>query len=268
MSATGLRRPGLRLRRGGVLLRVLLAALLLIVGTWAGALVAVVAAANSDAARPASAIIVMGAAQYDGRPSPVLRARLDHAIALWHRGLAPHLIVTGGRREGDRTSEAATGRRYAVQHGVPDGAILMESEGRTTAESMRAAAALLAELERTAAAAPARDTSPRDTQPRDTRPRDTQPRDAAAAGVHVESRGDVAPAPAPARTAILVSDPFHMLRLRMLARRYGIVAYTSPTRTSPISAHRSAALGYMLRESVKIPVVWLTETRADEGADR
>ena len=245
MSAT-------RLRRGGVLLRVLLAALLLVVGTWAGALVAVVVAANSDGARPASAIIVMGAAQYDGRPSPVLRARLDHAIGLWHRGLAPRLIVTGGRREGDRTSEAATGRRYAVQHGVPDSAILMESEGRTTAESMRAAAALLTELERTANAAarvvPARDTGV-----------------VPAAGARVESHGDVAPGP---RTAILVSDPFHMLRLRMLARRYGIVAYTSPTRTSPISAHRTTAWGYMLRESVKIPVVWLTETRADEGADR
>ncbi|GLC25852.1 YdcF family protein [Roseisolibacter agri] len=258
MSGTRRRRPGLHRRRGGVLLRVLLAALLLIVGTWAGALVAVFAVANRDGARPAAAIIVLGAAQYDGRPSPVLRARLDHAIALWHRGLAPHLIVTGGRREGDRTSEAATGRRYAVQHGVPDSAILMESEGRTTAESMRAAAALLAELERTAAAAPARSTPVRDTPSRDT----------SIAGARLESRGEVAPAAPPARTAILVSDPFHMLRLRMLARRYGIIAYTSPTRTSPISAHRSAALGYMLRESVKIPVVWFTETRADEGADR
>jgi hypothetical protein len=59
-----------------------------------------------------------------------------------------------------------------------------------------------------------------------------------------------------------------MLRLRMLARRYGIVAYTSPTRTSPISAHRTAAWSYILRESVKIPVVWLTETGADESEDR
>jgi uncharacterized SAM-binding protein YcdF (DUF218 family) len=218
-------------RLGRVLPRLLLAGVLLVLAAWVGSLVAVLAAANRDAAQPAAAIIVLGAAQYDGRPSPVLRARLDHAVALWHRGLAPRLIVTGGRRAGDRTSEAATSRRYAVQHGVPDSAILLESEGRTTAESMRAAAALLAELERTAAASPA------------------------------------ARAPAP-RTAILVSDPFHMLRLRMLARRYGIVAYTSPTRTSPISARRSVAWGYMLRESLKIPVVWLTETQADEGADR
>lgn len=257
MSAASVGRAPSRPRRGGTLLRVLLAALLLIVGTWAGALVAVVAAANRDGARPASAIIVLGAAQYDGRPSPVLRARLDHAVALWHRGLAPRLIVTGGRRAGDRTSEAATSRRYAVKHGVPDSAILMESEGRTTAESMRAAAALLAELERTAGAAAqaAPDAGP-DAAP-------AAP--ATAPGAREASYGEVAPA---ARTAILVSDPFHMLRLRMLARRYGIVAYTSPTRTSPISAHRTAAWSYMLRESVKIPVVWLTETRADEGADR
>jgi uncharacterized SAM-binding protein YcdF (DUF218 family) len=202
-----------------------------------------VAAASRDRARPAAAIIVMGAAQYDGRPSPVLRARLDHAIALWHQGLAPRLIVTGGRRAGDRTSEAATGRRYAVEHGVPDSAILMESEGRTTAESMRAAALLLTELERTGAGRVA-----------------AAPPNENGRAVAFGEVARVAP-----RTAILVSDPFHMLRLRMLAHRYGIVAYTSPTRTSPISAHRTAAWGYMLRESVKIPVVWLTETGADES---
>ncbi|MGZ8412927.1 MAG: YdcF family protein [Gemmatirosa sp.] len=239
-----------------MLSRVLLAGVVLVLATWIGALVAVVAAANRDAAQPATAIIVLGAAQYDGRPSPVLRARLDHAVALWRRGLAPRLIVTGGRRAGDRTSEAATSRRYAVQHGVPDSAILLESEGRTTAESMRAAAALLAELERTAAATPARATSTPDAGRAEVRGAEVR---------GTESHGEVAPA---ARTAILVSDPFHMLRLRMLARRYGIVAYTSPTRTSPISARRSVAWGYMLRESLKIPVVWLTETRADEGADR
>ncbi|MDF1501766.1 YdcF family protein [Roseisolibacter sp. H3M3-2] len=226
------RRPG----AGRLLARLALAALALLGIAWLGALAAVAVAASRDGARPATAIIVLGAAQYDGRPSPVLRARLDHAVALWHRGLAPRLIVTGGRRAGDRTSEAATGRRYAVAHGVPDSAILMESEGRTTAESLRAAAALLAELERTA-------------------------------GQHHASSAPGARQDDP-RAAILVSDPFHMLRLGILARRYGIVPYTSPTRTSPISAHRTAALGYMVRESVKIPVVWLMETGADEGSGR
>jgi uncharacterized SAM-binding protein YcdF (DUF218 family) len=241
--------------RRRVLPRLALAVLLAGVFAWLGALVAVVAAANRDRARPAAAIIVMGAAQYDGRPSPVLRARLDHAVALWHRGLAPRLIVTGGRRAGDRTSEAATGRRYAVAHGVPDSAILMESEGRTTAESLRAAAVLLTELERTASARADSAAGPIAGRSR--------------AGLREEAHGEVAAPSAPSpRTAILVSDPFHMLRLRMLARRYGIVAYTSPTRTSPISAHRTAAWSYILRESVKIPVVWLTETGADESEDR
>ena len=241
--------------RRRVLPRLALAVLLAGVLAWLGALAAVVAAASRDRARPAAAIIVMGAAQYDGRPSPVLRARLDHAVALWHRGLAPRLIVTGGRRAGDRTSEAATGRRYAVAHGVPDSAILMESEGRTTAESMRSAAVLLTELERTAAARADSAAGPIAGRPGSER-----------LMLREEAHGEVAPPSS--RTAILVSDPFHMLRLRMLARRYGIVAYTSPTRTSPISARRTAAWGYILRESVKIPVVWLTETAADESEER
>jgi uncharacterized SAM-binding protein YcdF (DUF218 family) len=91
----------------------------------------------------ADAIVVLGAAQWDGRPSPVFRARLDHAIALWRAGHAPRLVMTGGRREGDRTTEAATGRAYAIAAGVPDAAILMESGGRSTLESLEAVAAIL-----------------------------------------------------------------------------------------------------------------------------
>ena len=72
-----------------------------------------------DEERPADAIVVLGAAQYDGRPSPVFRARLDHAVALYHEGVAPFLVVTGGRQPGDRTTEAAVARRYAVANGVP-----------------------------------------------------------------------------------------------------------------------------------------------------
>jgi uncharacterized SAM-binding protein YcdF (DUF218 family) len=91
----------------------------------------------------ADAIVVLGAAQWDGRPSPVFSARLDHAIALWRAGRAPRLVMTGGRREGDRTTEAATGRAYAIAAGVPDEAILMESAGRSTLESLEAVAAIL-----------------------------------------------------------------------------------------------------------------------------
>jgi uncharacterized SAM-binding protein YcdF (DUF218 family) len=96
-----------------------------------------------DEQRRADAIIVMGAAQYDGRPSPVFAARLDHAIDLFHAGLARWLIVTGGKQEGDRTTEAASARAYAVGKGVPDDAILDEDQSRTTLQSIRGVASLM-----------------------------------------------------------------------------------------------------------------------------
>ena len=98
-----------------------------------------------DDARPADAIVVLGAAQYDGTPSPVFEARLRHAVELFHRGVAPVLVVTGGKLPGDRTTEAAAARAYALDNGVPDEAILVEDAGRTTHESLRAVGALLGE---------------------------------------------------------------------------------------------------------------------------
>jgi uncharacterized SAM-binding protein YcdF (DUF218 family) len=90
-----------------------------------------------DDRRPADAIVVMGAAQYNGRPSPLFAARLDHALELYHDGLAPRIIVTGGKETGDRTTEGASGRAYAISHGVPAAAILTEEESRNTLESIR-----------------------------------------------------------------------------------------------------------------------------------
>jgi uncharacterized SAM-binding protein YcdF (DUF218 family) len=98
---------------------------------------------NRDERPPADAIVVMGAAQYDGRPSPVFAARLDHAIDLYHAGVAPILIVTGGKAEGDRTTEAASARDYATNHDVPDEAILAEDQSRTTLQSIRGVAGLM-----------------------------------------------------------------------------------------------------------------------------
>jgi uncharacterized SAM-binding protein YcdF (DUF218 family) len=98
---------------------------------------------NRDERPPVDAIVVMGAAQYDGRPSPVFAARLDHAIELFHEGIASRLIVTGGKQEGDRTTEAASARIYAVQHDVPDEAILTEDQSRTTLQSIRGVAAVM-----------------------------------------------------------------------------------------------------------------------------
>jgi uncharacterized SAM-binding protein YcdF (DUF218 family) len=191
--------------------RILTIAVLTVFALWAISAAAVMIWSSRDEARPAHAIVVLGAAQYAGRPSPVLRARLDHALELWHRHLGKLLILTGGTGVGDTTSEAAVGRTYAIKHGVPDTVILMETEGRTTSESMRAVAGML------------------------------------------EARG--------LQTAVLVSDPFHMLRLRILARRFGFTPYTSPTRTSPISPNREQRWKYIFSESIKAPLAFFFERK-------
>lgn len=203
-------------RRRSRFLRYPVYLLLFVVAGWLLSLAAVVGWAAWDRSQPGEAIVVLGAAQYAGRPSPVLRARLDHAIELWGRGLAPRMILTGGVGDGDTTSEAAVSRRYVMRHGVPDTAILMEAAGRTTQESLRGVAALM-----------------------ETR----KVRSVAGQG----------------REVILVSDPFHMLRLDIAARRLDLVPYTSPTRTSPISANRNTTWKYYLNESLKIPFVLLLE---------
>ncbi|HUP69002.1 MAG TPA: YdcF family protein [Acidimicrobiales bacterium] len=100
-------------------------------------------ASGRDQARPVQAIVVFGAAQYDGRPSPVLRARLDHALALYKRGLADKVVVTGGRRAGDRFTEATVSAVYLGKRGVPDSALLREVSGRNSWQSLASAAKFL-----------------------------------------------------------------------------------------------------------------------------
>lgn len=182
---------------------------LVVAVAWVSSVVAVVIFARRDRAHRADAIVVLGAAQYAGRPSPVLKARIDHALALWRAHIAPLIIFTGGVGERDTTSEAAVSATYARRHGVPDSAILLESSGRTTSESIRAVAAMLDAREAT--------------------------------------------------SVVLVSDPFHMLRLWILAHRHGLNAWTSPTRSSPIAASMPASLGYILSESFKAPVAYIIE---------
>jgi len=189
--------------------RIARALVLLVLAVWLASLVGVVAWEHRDDASHADAIVVLGAAQYVGRPSPVLKARLDHALELWRRGLAPRVILTGGVGDGDTTSEAAVGRRYVQQRGIPDSAILVEAHGRTTSASMQEVATLMGR-----------------------------------AGL---------------RDVILVIDPFHMLRLSILARRHGLVPYTSPTRSSPISASWKQSSKYALSESMKVPFAILFE---------
>jgi uncharacterized SAM-binding protein YcdF (DUF218 family) len=92
---------------------------------------------------PADAIVVLGAAQWNGRPSPVLQARLDRAIALYHEGFAPYLVLTGGSWPDDAPSEAAVGRDYALAQGVPSEAILLEDQSHTTVENLHGAQTVL-----------------------------------------------------------------------------------------------------------------------------
>jgi uncharacterized SAM-binding protein YcdF (DUF218 family) len=171
------------------------------------ALIMVLMVSQQDQRRPVDAIVVLGAAQYNGRPSPVLRARLDHAIQLYHEGLAPRIVVTGGVGRGDTTSEALVGRHYLLTNGIPASAVVVQPQGRSTQASMTAVADWL-ESERL-------------------------------------------------QRVILVSDPFHMFRLRLEARRTDLEAYTSPTESSPISDNPVLELRYLAAEALKIPVSWI-----------
>lgn len=102
-----------------------------------GFMAAIYIQARNDEARQVDAILVMGAAQYNGRPSEVLAARLDHALDLYNQGYAPVIVVTGGNMPGDVYTEAGTSEQYLLDRGVPQAAILMEDEGRDTWDSMQ-----------------------------------------------------------------------------------------------------------------------------------
>ena len=95
-----------------------------------------------DEAAKSDAIVVFGAAEYDGRPSPVFRARLDHARILYERGIAPLIVTLGGSETGDEHSEGEVGRDYLIGGGVPDSAIIAETHSRSTSESARRTAVI------------------------------------------------------------------------------------------------------------------------------
>jgi uncharacterized SAM-binding protein YcdF (DUF218 family) len=124
----------------GRIVLVLLALVVLYVGVT---FVQVYRASRHDGAREAQAIVVLGAAQYNGTPSPVLKGRLDHAYDLWEQGLAPVIVTTGGRQAGDRYTEATAGYNYLRALGVPDEALLKEVEGTSTWEELAASARFL-----------------------------------------------------------------------------------------------------------------------------
>jgi len=144
---------------------------------------------RSDQARPVDAIVVMGAAQYDGTPSPQLQARLDHVVTLWGEGLADVVVVTGGNQPGDRFTEASASAQYLVSRGVPADAILQEDVSHNSYDSLVGVREVL------------------------------------------RARG--------LDTVLLVSDPFHSLRIRLIAQELGLTAYVSPTRSSPVQGRAS-----------------------------
>ncbi len=159
-------------------------------------------AARLDQARPVQAIVVLGSAQYNGVPSPDLEARLSHALALWRRGLAGHVVCTGGKEPGDNYTEAEAEADWLSARGVPRKSLVRVMQGRDTWQSLTAVAAALHALRIT--------------------------------------------------TVLLVSDPFHDERIRLMSASLGLTSYVSPTRTSPI---RSLALvPYFAKETVEVAV--------------
>lgn len=192
------------LRRTAVLVGLTVSA---VVATWATVAIAVAVAGTEDQAGPVDAIVVLGAAQYNGRPSPVFRARLDHAATLYRAGHAPVVLVTGGIGRRDTLSEAAVGARYLASSGLPPAAVVALPAGADTYAS-------LAEV-----------------------------------GGWFRGRGS--------RRVLLVSDGFHLLRLRVLAARLALEPYTSPAPDSPITANRRRYLAYVAAEGIKVPLTWL-----------
>lgn len=177
----------------GALAALALAAIL--VGSTA---IAVWRAAHTDEASRrdhADAIVVLGAAQYNGRPSPVFAARLDHALGMYRNGFSERLIVAGGARPGDRLSEGEAGRDYLVTEGVPASQVHAAAVGNTTVESLEGVAAYMDR----------------------------------------EGLG----------TAFLVSDPWHNLRVKRMARDLGIDAFVSATGASAARTQGTRRSGYV-----------------------
>jgi uncharacterized SAM-binding protein YcdF (DUF218 family) len=153
-----------------------------------------------DDAHFADAIVVLGAAQYNGRPSPVLKARLDHALELYQDGFAQTIITTGSYGSDPNFSEAEVGRKYLVQHGVRVDSIVTEQGSGTTYDSVRAVTGLL------------------------------------------RAKGW--------RTALVVSDGFHLFRTKKMFNDNGVIAFTSPAPNSPIELEASQRFWHSMREVV------------------
>lgn len=195
--------------------RIVLGAVLIGVVLVGGTALRVWQVARVTDTTPADAIVVLGAAQYDGTPSSVFEARLDQAHKLYEQGVAATIVTVGGKQEGDEYTEAASGRNYLMDQGVPGGAIVAVEEGSDTLLSVEAVS-----------------------------------REMGARGLH---------------SAVLVSDPWHSLRTRTMARDAGLDAWTAPTRQGPAVMTRESQLHGIVRETGALLWYQLTHFSADFG---
>ena len=124
-------------------LRALILAFLAVAAFFAITAIQIVHTASSQELHPADAIVVFGAAEYSGRPSPVLRARLDHAFDLYEKHLAPVVITTGGAAADPNFSEGGVGNSYLHRRGIPENALIAETQGSDTAESAQRVAVIM-----------------------------------------------------------------------------------------------------------------------------
>ena len=132
-------------RVGSLVARVVAAAVLAFVLLVSSTALAIWWTARKDSRPAADAIVVLGSAQYNGRPSSIFEARLEHALALYEDGVAPVVMTVGGKADGDQFAEAEAGRDYLGKAGVPADSLLAIPEGADTLESIRAAAAVFRE---------------------------------------------------------------------------------------------------------------------------
>ena len=119
--------------------RVLVGLLVLVLAYFAVSTTLVARWIGKDERPQVDAIVVLGAAQYDGRPSAIYQARLEHAVELWSDGVAPLLVFTGGKEPGDRFTEGGSGARWALARGVPSAAVVTEEQSRTTYQNLAGA---------------------------------------------------------------------------------------------------------------------------------
>ncbi len=118
-------------------------AALILLAVFASIFAIILSDSTKQELHPADAIIVFGAAQYDGRPSPVFRARLDHANELFRQGLAPVVITTGGSAADPKFSEGGVGHDYLMRKGIPESALIAETQANDTAESAERVSAIM-----------------------------------------------------------------------------------------------------------------------------